>query len=127
MPWEGKDPQETKIPLAKGIPPWYLWGHDPDGIHQIGCIYTVQGLEFDYIGVIFGNDLVYNPDKETWETRMENCHDGQLKRQRGDYLRYLKNIYRVLLTRGMKGCYVYFLDKQTEQFVRSRLGDGIIS
>lgn len=125
MPWEGKDSQDTRIALAPGIPPWYLWGHDPNGINQIGCIYTVQGLEFDYVGVIFGNDLKYNPARKTWEARMENSYDGQLKRQGGDHLQYLKNIYRVLLTRGMKGCYVHFVDQHTEAFFRSRIAaDG---
>lgn len=121
MPWEGKDPKETGIALAKGIPPWYLWGFEPGGIDQIGCIYTAQGLEFDYVGVIFGNDLAYNSSTAQWEARMENSQDGMLRRQGGDHLQFLKNIYRVLLTRGMKGCYVHFVDKETENFFRSRL------
>ena len=52
-----------------GIPKVDLWAYDPNGINQIGCIYTAQGFEFDYVGVIFGNDLYYNPDKGKWEGR----------------------------------------------------------
>ena len=56
MPWEGKD----GFKLAPGIPPASLWPHDPNGVNQIGSIYTIQGFEFDYVGVIIGPDLVYN-------------------------------------------------------------------
>ena len=47
--------------LAPGIPPESLWAYEADGVDQVGCVYTAQGFEFDYVGVIFGRDLVYNP------------------------------------------------------------------
>jgi DUF2075 family protein len=43
--------------LAKNIPPASIWAYDPNGINQVGCIYTAQGFEFDYIGVIVGKDF----------------------------------------------------------------------
>lgn len=108
--------------LAKNIPKEVLWAYDPNGINQIGCIYTAQGFEFDYAGVIFGNDLVYDFEKQKWIAKPENFADNVVKRNSGEKLvDYLKNIYRVLLTRGMKGCYVYFMDKDTENFVKSRI------
>jgi len=108
--------------LAKNIPKEVLWAYDPNGINQIGCIYTAQGFEFDYVGVIFGNDLVYNFEKQRWIAKPENFADKIVKKNSGEKLvDYLKNIYRVLLTRGMKGCYVYFMDKDTENFIRSRI------
>jgi DUF2075 family protein len=115
MSWEGKD---SRV-LAKGIPPWYLWAFDPNGVNQCGCIYTVQGFEFDYIGVIFGNDLVHDKKRKMWFAKKENSCDPKLKRI--DFMRYAKSVYRVLLTRGMKGCYVYFMDKETERFFKSRI------
>jgi DUF2075 family protein len=45
--------------LAPGIPKSNLCASDPNGINQVGCVYTAQGFEFDYVGVIFGKDLVY--------------------------------------------------------------------
>jgi len=123
MPWEGKEGRDCPR-LAPGIPPAALWAYDPGGINQIGCVYTIQGFEFEYVGVIFGKDLVYNPEKKGWESYPENSSDPMVKRAKDEaFTNYLKNIYRVLLTRGMKGCYVYFVDKDTENFFRNRIGN----
>jgi DUF2075 family protein len=97
--WEGREGKK----LAKGIPPWYQWAYDPNGVNQCGCIYTIQGFEFEYVGVIFGNDLVYDPINKEWEGKPENSHDPVVKRSGKEFTDYIKNIYRVLLTRGMKG------------------------
>jgi DUF2075 family protein len=107
--------------LAKGIPKESLWAHDPNGINQIGCIYTAQGFEFDYVGIIFGRDLVYNFDEQCWDGQKEFSADKAVKRSKEKFTELVKNVYRVLLTRGMKGCYVYFMDKDTERFFRSRM------
>jgi len=117
-PWDAK-PEAKK--LAKGIPKASLWAYDPNGINQIGCIYTAQGFEFDYVGVIIGEDLVYNFEKQTWEGHPEKSSDSMAKRSKEQYLELVKNTYRVLLTRGMRGCFVFFIDKETEKFVRSRI------
>jgi len=118
MPWEARD---NKGPLAPDIPKWFEWASKPGGANQVGCIYTAQGFEFDYIGVIFGSDLVYDVENQTWVGRKEASCDPQLARSSGDFTQYVKNIYRVLMTRGMKGCYVYFTDRATEEYFRSRL------
>jgi uncharacterized protein len=60
--------------LAPGIPKSHLWAHDPDGLEQVGCIYTAQGFEFDHVGVIWGRDLVYRP-RQGWVGRPEHSHD----------------------------------------------------
>ena len=59
MPWNAM-PDAGK--LAPGTPKSNFWASDPNGINQVGCVYTAQGFEFDYVGVIFGKDLVYNKD-----------------------------------------------------------------
>lgn len=120
-PWNAKSGAGR---LASGIPRESLWAYDPKGINQIGCIYTAQGFEFDYIGVIFGKDIVYNPEKGRWEGNKAESADPVVRRSGGDFLRLTKNTYRVLLSRGMKGCYVYFMDKSTENFFRSRMESG---
>lgn len=117
-PWDAR-PDAKK--LAPGIPKASLWAHDPRGIDQVGCIYTAQGFEFDYVGVIFGRDLYYDPIEAKWRTRKDESHDSVVKRSKDDFPKLLKNAYRVLLSRGMKGCYVCFLDKDTENFFRSRM------
>lgn len=120
-PWNARPEART---LAKGIPKAVTWAYDPNGINQIGCIYTAQGFEFDYIGVVFGRDLVYDLDAQTWRGQSENSHDSVVKRSKGRFVDLVKNTYRVLLTRGMRGCYVYFMDKDTERFVKSRMERG---
>jgi DUF2075 family protein len=117
MPWEGRE----GFKLAKGIPPASLWPFDPNGVNQLGSIYTIQGFEFDYVGIIFGPDLVYDFDKQSWVGIKENSSDTVVKRSGDKLVELLKNTYRVLLSRGMKGCYVYFVDKDTERFVKSRI------
>ena len=83
-------------------------------------MYTAQGFEFDYVGVIFGTDLVYDLDKQEWIGRKENSGDSVVKRAK-NFTDLVKNTCRVLLSRGLKGCYVCFLDKDTEQFFRTRM------
>ena len=117
-PWNAR-PDATR--LAPNIPKASYWAYDPNGIDQVGCIYTAQGFEFDYVGVIFGKDLVYNLDEQRWEGNRELSHDREVKRSRNQFIDLVKNTYRVLLTRGMKGCYVYFMDKNTERFFKSRM------
>lgn len=105
--------------LARSIPPSNLWAYDPRGVDQIGCIYTAQGFEFDYVGIIFGRDLLYRHG-EGWSGDSGASHDTVVKRSKDKFGDLVKNTYRVLLTRGLKGCYVYFIDKETELFFRSR-------
>jgi len=119
-PWDAK-PEARK--LAPGIPPASLWAYDPNGINQIGCIYTAQGFEFDYAGVIFGNDLVYDSQQATWVGNKEHSADNVVKRSKEQFTDLVKNTYRVLLTRGLKGCYVYFMDESTRNFFKSRIED----
>lgn len=117
-PWDAKPGSKR---LAQGIPPAELWAHDPGGLNQIGCVYTAQGFEFDYVGVIFGKDLVYCFDEGGWKGVKRESADNVVKRSKQGFTELVKNTYRVLLSRGMKGCYVHFLDKETERFMRSRM------
>jgi DUF2075 family protein len=120
-PWNAKPDAKH---LAPGIPKSTLWASDPNGIDQIGCIYTAQGFEFDYAGVIFGEDLTYDFSSQSWEGHLGSSADKAVKRSIEDFVDLVKNTYRVLLSRGMKGCYVYFVNKDTENFVKSRIETG---
>jgi len=109
--------------LGPGIPKESLWAYEEGGLEQVGCIYTAQGFEFDYVGVIFGPDLIYAPDSASWRGDKTKSFDTVVKRSGDSFVQLVKNTYRVLLTRGIKGCYVHFMDKNTENFFRSRMED----
>jgi len=117
-PWNAKSDAGH---LAPGIPRESLWAYQAGGIDQVGCIYTTQGFEFDYVGVIFGKDLVFDSSSATWIGDPSQSADAVVRRSKSEFLRNVKNTYRVLLSRGMKGCYVTFLDAATEHFFRSRI------
>lgn len=115
-PWNAR-PDMSRLP--SGVPTADYWAYNDGGLEQVGCVYTAQGFEFDYVGVIWGKDLRYQPD-EGWVGERTASFDTTVKRSRDRFAELVKNTYRVLLSRGMKGCYVYFEDKETENFVRSR-------
>jgi DUF2075 family protein len=118
MPWNAKSGEGR---LAAGTAKEDFWASDPRGIEQVGCIYTAQGFEYDYAGVIWGLDLRYDPRSGQWIGDPSQSADQVVKRSREQFADLVKNTYRVLLTRGMKGCYVYFMDEDTRNFVRSRV------
>lgn len=115
-PWNAR-PDMTGLP--RGVPKADHWAYEPGGLEQVGCIYTAQGFEFDYVGVIWGRDLRYRSD-EGWIGDRAVSKDTPVRNAGERFPELVKNTYRVLLSRGMKGCYVYFEDKETENFVRSR-------
>jgi DUF2075 family protein len=108
MPWENKDR-------------FWEWAISKEGIRRVGNVYLAQGFEFDYIGVIFGNDLVYDFSINDWRAISKNSYDIEAKKNNPNLVNHLKNAYRVLLTRAHKGVYVYFMDKDTEKYFRSHL------
>jgi DUF2075 family protein len=119
-PWNAKGDTAR---LAAGIPKSDYWASDPRGIDQVGCVYTAQGFEFDYVGVIFGEDLVYRPGRG-WVGQPQFSKDSFVRRSGTDlasFTDYVRHTYRVLLTRGLRGCYITFLDERTRDFVLSRL------
>lgn len=118
MPWETKD---TIKPRPKGYVQWYEWAYKPEGIKQVGCIYTVQGFEFDYIGVIVGKDLRYDKETGVLYTDITATKDPTLKRSKEGFDDYVRNIYRVLMSRGMKGCYVYFCDNDVAEYFQQMM------
>lgn len=107
------------------------WAIDPESVNEIGCIHTCQGLEFDYVGVIIGEDLRYDDGIITDFTKRART-DQSLKGLKGLYKknkeealkiadRIIKNTYRTLLTRGQKGCYIYCVDKDLQEYLKKRL------
>ncbi len=116
-----------------------LWIQAEASVNEIGCIHTCQGLEVDYIGVIIGDDLIVrdgkvitNPaarartDKSLagYKTLLRT-HPDQAK-QKAEQI--IKNTYRTLMTRGMKGCYIYCTDTETGDYFRKmcKTGNGAL-
>ncbi len=104
----------------------------PGSVEQVGCIHTCQGLELDYVGVIIGPDLAYRDGRIVTDATQRASSDqsvkglkSMLKTQRESALALAdaidKNTYRTLMTRGMKGCYVYCPDAPLAAYLRSRL------
>jgi DUF2075 family protein len=118
MPWETHG-DINKPPT--GYVKWYEWAYLPEGIKQVGCIYTAQGFEFDYIGVIIGKDLKYDKENDCLVGDISQTKDPTLKKGKDNFDEYVKNIYRVLMTRGMKGCYIYCVDEDVKNYFKSRI------
>lgn len=108
------------------------WIIHPESVAEVGCIHTTQGLEVDYVGVIIGPDLIVRngnvitqPEERAktdksilgWKKKMKEDPDGTTKHL--DLI--IKNTYRTLMTRGMKGCYIYCTDSETARYFRERL------
>jgi hypothetical protein len=112
-PWNNK--KQTSHAGAPGTP---FWASDPAGFEQVGCVYTAQGFEYDYSGVIIGPDLVWRKDR--FVARPERSKDTQVKRgDSAQFDRAVRNTYKVLLTRGMLGSLVYSTDTETQALLRS--------
>lgn len=101
------------------------WVNSPGAINEVGCIHTVQGYGMNYVGVIIGPELYYDVknkriavDKSKYCDR--NGHAGVT--DPNELERYIKNIYRTLLTRGIKGTYVYIVDENLRTYFKEKLG-----
>ncbi|WP_445026644.1 DNA/RNA helicase domain-containing protein [Streptomyces sp. SAS_270] len=102
-----------------GAPPAALWATDPAGFGQVGCVYTAQGFEYDWSGVILGPDLVWRDDR--WVVDRAASKDPVFKKStpEADVDRLIRNTYKVLLTRGMVGTVLYSTDAETRTKLRS--------
>lgn len=109
-----------------------LWIMKEESVDQIGCIHTCQGLELDYVGVIIGEDMTYADGAIQTDVFKRSKNDSTIKgykkllkespiEGRLELDQLIKNTYRTLMTRGMKGCYVYCVDKQLENYLSDRL------
>lgn len=111
-----------------------LWIQAPESVSEVGCIHTCQGLEVDYIGVIIGDDLIVrngkvitNPnaraktDKSISGFKKLMKTNPDLAKNKADKI--IRNTYRTLMTRGMKGCYVICTDPETQAYFQNRVKD----
>jgi uncharacterized protein len=101
-------------------PPSALWATGEGGFGQVGCVYTAQGFEYSWNGVILGPDLVRRGDQ--WVSRREHNRDPDFRSRKtvddATFDRLVRHVYKVLLTRGMVGTVLYSVDPETQQFLR---------
>lgn len=116
MPWETNNVRARGQFRDKYASSADTWAIEPQGINQVGCIFSIQGFEIDYIGVILGPDIQYDSASD--------CLIGQIGNnvavQSSDsleYTRHIRNAYRVLMSRGKKGCFVYCCNPEVAAFL----------
>ena len=108
------------------------WAIDEDSVNEIGCIHTSQGLEFDYVGVIIGEDMQFDGEHIITDFNKRARTDQSLKGIKKMYKKnsaealeiadeIIKNTYRTLMTRGMKGCYIYCEDIRLQSYLKERI------
>jgi uncharacterized protein len=109
-----------------GAPPSALWATDPAGFGQVGCVYTAQGFEYDWNGVIIGPDLVWRGSG--WVAVRSASKDPDFRSRKAvtdlEFERLVRNVYKVLLTRGMIGTLIYSSDDETRAMLRSLIPSG---
>ena len=133
-----KNPELKDIAIGDYTATWNLTSHGQgwivreNSVEQVGCIHTCQGLELEYVGVIVGPDLIVRNGKVITDANKRATTDQSLKGLKAIYKnnravankiadRIIKNTYRTLMTRGMKGCYVYSTDEETQDYFRNKL------
>jgi hypothetical protein len=104
-----------------GAPAAALWATDPAGFDQVGCVYTAQGFEYDYAGVIIGHDLVWRDDGWVMVRSANKDPDFRNGTKVDSFQadRLIRNVYKVLLTRGMRGVAIHSVDRQTNDRLRA--------
>src|SRR3954452_24327865 len=105
-------------------PPAALWASDDRGFGQVGCVYTAQGFEYEWNGVLLGPDLVWRNDR--WVAVRSANRDPDFRNTKkvsdSDFDVLVRNVYKVLMTRGLRGVYLYSTDAETQQLL-----DGLIN
>lgn len=133
-----KNPNLKDIVLNNYSAKWNLTEHGqaflihPDSVTEVGCIHTCQGLELDYVGVIIGPDLIVRNGKVLTDGTKRASTDRSLRGITSDLREnkpnalnladeLIKNTYRTLMTRGMKGCFIYSTDPETQEYFKENL------
>lgn len=137
--WISKNkPDQKDIVIGDYSATWNLnkhgqaWIIHPNSVKEVGCIHTCQGLELEYVGVIVGPDMVVRNGKIITDATKRASTDQSVYGLKAKMKenpkeaeliadRIIKNTYRTLMTRGMKGCYIYSTDPETQEYFRNHL------
>ena len=102
------------------------WAVNPNSFEEVGCIHTCQGMEFDYVGIFIGKDLYYkdghvqtNRNAISKDDKTSGIRLKSTSNEEADKL--IRRTYKVLLTRGIKGCYIYCEDEALRNYLKEKL------
>lgn len=106
------------------------WINTENAIEEVGCIHTTQGYDLNYAGIIFGNEITFNPETNSIEIISENYRDKAGKNTIKDsrvLKKFILNIYKTILLRGIKGTYVYACDPNLRAYLAKHIASYEIS
>jgi DUF2075 family protein/DNA replication protein DnaC len=128
-PWKtkgGKEDYDIEIGGLKLV--WNSvaqdWVNSPNSINEVGCIHTVQGYDLNYVGVIVGPEISYDPVAKKLvidPAKYKDINGGRGINDPEELKRYIINIYKTLLTRGIKGAYIYITDETLRNLIKGSL------
>jgi uncharacterized protein len=100
------------------------WVNSPNAVNEVGCIHTIQGYDLNYAGVIMGPEISYNPETKRIEIDKSKYKDANGHRgvsDENELKRYIINIYKTLLTRGILGTYIYVCDSNLRDYLKRHI------
>ena len=100
------------------------WVNSPNAINEVGCIHTVQGYDLNYVGVIIGPEFAYDLERKIFKVDKDKYFDTNGRNGISDpreLEKYIINIYKTLLTRGIKGTYVYVCDENLREYFKEHI------
>lgn len=115
MPWETNNVRAKGKYRDRYASSADTWAIEPQGINQVGCIFSIQGFEIDYVGVILGPDIRYDAENDCLVGVIGN-NIAVTSREQNIYNRHVRNAYRVLMSRGKRGCFIYSCDPNVSSF-----------
>ncbi len=92
----------------------------PESIDEVGCVHTVQGYDGNIMGVIFGSEIDYDPSNNRITIDLRKFYDTKVKRETEETLvkKYVINAYKVMLSRGIKGTYLFACNNNLREYLR---------
>ena len=123
-PWISKNDKSLKDITVQNIS--RMWNHQTVGwvltdeaIDEVGCIHSIQGYDLNYSYVILGEDIGYDRVNHQIVVDPDNYYDSNGKRTASyaELLEYIRNIYYVLLTRGIRGTYLYVCNDDLREYL----------
>ncbi|MDX9691127.1 MAG: DUF2075 domain-containing protein [Acholeplasmataceae bacterium] len=134
FPWISRtDKQSIDIVIGNFSAQWNktkAFASDPKSIDEVGCIHTTQGMEFEYVGLIIGDDLLYRDGKIVTDyskhpdgaNEFKRPHQRKINKNDLELIdQLIRNTYRVLMTRGQKGCYIYCMDSSLAKYLKKQI------
>ena len=109
------------------------WATREDAFNEVGCVYSAQGVEFDYVGVVIGKDLCFDKQTKSIKVNVDEhastdhtympANYSKTKDNISKASKYITNAYKILLTRGIKGCYVFCENDDVGRYLEKAWGD----